>query len=59
MISNIFFFIICGVAIAGCVVLQIQYKEWWNIFLLFLTGLLSCYIIGYGILRGYKNAYKA
>ena len=58
MISNIFFFIICGVAIAGCVVLQINYKEWWNIFLLFTTGLLSCYLF-YGLLKGLRDAKKA
>jgi len=55
MISNIFFFIICGVAIAGCVVLQIKLKEWWHIFILFTTGLLSCYIF-YGIRIGIKNS---
>ena len=51
MISNIFFFIICGVAIAGCVVLQIYYKGWWNIFTLFTTGLLSCYLF-FGLIKG-------
>ena len=55
MISNIFFFVICGVAIAGCVVLQINFKEWWHIFILFTTGLLSCYII-YGFCMGIKNS---
>lgn len=55
MISNIFFFIICGVAIAGCVVLQIKLKEWWHIFFLFTTGLLSCYIL-YGIIMGLHNS---
>ena len=51
MISNIFFFIIVGVAIAGCVVLQINYNGWWNIFTLFTTGLLSCYIF-FGLIKG-------
>ena len=51
MISNIFFFIIVGVAIAGCVVLQINYNGWANIFGLFLTGLLSCYLF-FGLIKG-------
>ena len=51
MISNIFFFIIVGVAIAGCVVLQINYNGWWNIFTLFTTGLLSCYLFC-GLIKG-------
>ena len=54
LISNIFFFIIVGVAIAGCVVLQVcfsGYNGWWNIFTLFTTGLLSCYLF-FGLIKG-------
>lgn len=54
LISNIFFFIIVGVAIAGCVVLQVcfeGYNGWWNIFTLFTTGLLSCYLF-FGLVKG-------
>ena len=58
MISNIFFFIIVATAIAGCVVLQVcfrPYNGWWNIFTLFLTGLLTCYLT-FGFLRGIHNS---
>ena len=58
MISNIFFFIIVGVAIAGGIVLQVCFKDyngWWNLFTLFLTGLLSCYIT-FGVLQGIGNS---
>ena len=58
MISNIFFFIIVGVAIAGGIVLQVCFKDytgWWNMFTLFLTGLLSCYIT-FGVLQGFGNS---
>ena len=54
MISNIFFFIICGVAVAGGIVLQVcfeGYNGWWNIFTLFTTGLLSCYLF-FGLIKG-------
>ena len=53
-ISNIFFFIIVGAAIAGGIVLQVcftDYNGWWNLFTLFLTGLLSCYIV-FGLFKG-------
>ena len=57
-ISNIFFFIIVGVAIAGCVVLQVCFKGyngWWNIFTLFTTGLLSCYLF-FGFIKGIADS---
>ncbi len=58
MISNIFFFIIVATAIAGGIVLQLcfrPYNGWWNLFTLFLTGLLSCYLT-FGCLRGFYNS---
>ena len=58
MISNIFFFIIVATAIAGGIVLQLcfrPYNGWWNLFTLFLTGLLSCYLT-FGLLRGIYNS---
>ena len=58
LISNIFFFIIVGVAIAGGVVLQVcftDYNGWWNLFTLFLTGLLSCYLT-FGLFKGLRDS---
>lgn len=58
LISNIFFFIIVGVAIAGGIVLQVcftDYNGWWNLFTLFLTGLLSCYLT-FGLFKGLRDS---